>query len=1246
MKRFYLAVLAISVAGSVVWMCGRYSVKTRPTSGLPQVDQQGDSADGKGSVAVSVSLPKASTAEKLLSPTTGSSAEELLLSSNGSSVSSVAVKRPRGRLADPAYRAKQVRKHSLRFKHEQAEAVARSKKEGWHPVDTGQGQLMAIKNGKPLVYQVENANAAISTAASFVRDNPIYGVDGSNIVVGIWDEGSARVTHQEFGGRVTSMDGAGVSSHSTHVSGTVAASGVTASAKGMVPAVTVESYDWNDDLGEMTSRAMADPNETDKIQISNHSYGYTSGWNWLSSPVSWYGTWGAGVRESDNFGIYSDEPAILDALCYDAPYYLPVKSAGNDRNDAAPSSGTLFQYYDGGFYTKTYDPATDPLADYGNGGFDTISIVGNAKNILTVGSVNDAVSGATRVVANAAMESYSGWGPTDDGRIKPDIVANGANVYSTLTGSDSDYGTMSGTSMAAPNAVGSAALLIEYYKKMFGTPITSALLKGLIIHTADDLGLAGPDYKNGWGLMNTEEAAEYMRLHNEYPLADIMYEDFLDSTNVSNDIFIQSDGVNPIKVTICWTDPAGDGQVTLNNRTPVLINDLDLRIVDTEGVTNYPFMLDVENPSALAVTGDNLVDNVEQVIVQVPTSGVYRVSVSHKGVLDGELQYYALVVSGAAAPPVIEHEPYINTTNSSSPYLIEATITSLDPLKENGTWLFWSTNGFSSAAESNLMVNVSNDLFSASIPAQPLGADISYYIYTETSHSLVVTDPVSAPSTSHGFTVAPGVNLTVYGTPSELGTVSPDYGVWAYPSGVVVHASASAVTPESAGHRYASAGWIGANDVPAEGLSNSVSFLIEHDSAMFWRWDSQYSLVQSSSVVGIFNITNWWKELTMGMSVTAEVAVVHDTVSYNFAEWQVDGARMPDSTNIAVNPVTDLLMATSHVATAIYLPSDEDTDLDGLSDWWERFYFGSLVQIATADPDGDGYLNMEEFEDQSNPRDPLSIPAGPVIVHTALASIQSNPAPWTVSATVTDNSLVASVTLRWRRNGLTWRQAAMAETATPDIYAADIPASGLLDNTFEYTIQATDDSGYFAEDGPHNIFVAYPLVDVVQTNIYDFVMLINSLTNSSFSIGNSGNTNLNFQIAVESVGFEDDMESGTNSWQHSGQNDNWHITTNRYFSGGHSWYCGNSQNSLYDNATDASLVIQKTLLSTNAQLSFMQWMKTELDVEPYTWDGGVLEISLDDGATYQVLTPEGGYPKLIVDNPDSPFAPDTPCLGG
>ncbi|MEN8255252.1 MAG: S8 family serine peptidase, partial [Verrucomicrobiota bacterium] len=332
-------------------------------------------------------------------------------------------------------------------------------------------------------------------------------------MAGVWDGGEVLISHQEFSGRVTDKDGVDSHYHATHVGGTIGASGIQSSAKGMAPEVLIDSYDWNDDDSEMANAAASAPGQTN-LYLSNHSYGYT-------------------VDEEYWFGRYPSFVATVDDVVYDSQYYLPFWAAGNEQGEVS-------------------------------GGYDTLSTKGVAKNVITVGAVYDAVSGSSRYLPNANMISFSSWGPADDGRIKPDIVANGYSLYSCGDGNDSDYRTLSGTSMATPNACGSAALLVDYYDDLFpGQAMRASTLKGLIIHTADDLGNPGPDYKFGWGLMNTLAAAELLtdRVANSTRLTEAT----VTVSQRSDTYTFFSDGSEPVRVTLCWTDPEGSAQTTDND---------------------------------------------------------------------------------------------------------------------------------------------------------------------------------------------------------------------------------------------------------------------------------------------------------------------------------------------------------------------------------------------------------------------------------------------------------------------------------------------------------------------------------------------------------------------------------------------------------------------------------------------------------------------------------------------------------
>ncbi len=549
------------------------------------------------------------------------------------------------------------------LRHQQAEKLAaqshRQKEYAWsvagqhdwpakEKVGNAVFELMAIDGERLRVYRTTNVNAAISIAADLVRNTPPYDANGAGLVAGIWDGGSVRATHQEFGGRVTLMDTASAINHSTHVAGTIAAAGVNAAALGMAPSLLLDSYDWTDDISEMTSRAMSYANEPGTIQISNHSYGYAAGWEHSFSPSRWYGTWGN--RESDIFGMYDSATAQWDQLCYNAPYFLPFNSAGNSRSDNAPAAGETFEYYKfPRWRTKTYDPTTDPCSDnWDNGGFDTITAVATAKNIVTVGALNDAVTSGVRDLTKATMTTFSCWGPTDDGRIKPDIVANGVSLYSSIASGDSNYASYSGTSMSSPSAAGAAMLLVDYFGSLFPDhAMHASTIKALLLHSADDLGNTGPDYKFGFGLLNALAASQQIKSHYDFPDANMIVEGEVNSVEPVRNYNFRWDGGSAIRTTLCWTDPPASALDGLDNPSPRLINDLDVRIIDPNGSVFYPYVLNPSSPSDAATTGDNIRDNIEQVYIALPNLvGVYTVRISYKGTLTNGQQHYSLLLSG------------------------------------------------------------------------------------------------------------------------------------------------------------------------------------------------------------------------------------------------------------------------------------------------------------------------------------------------------------------------------------------------------------------------------------------------------------------------------------------------------------------------------------------------------------------------------------------------------------------------
>lgn len=186
-------------------------------------------------------------------------------------------------------------------------------------------------------------------------------------------------------------------------------------------------------------------------------------------------------------------------------------------------------------------------------------------------------------------------------------------------------------------------------------------MRALAIHGADEAGAtAGPDYSFGWGLMNTETTAGIMTAASLGQPTHEIHELTLTDNQTQTLFFNASASTGTVRVTAVWTDPAGtptpDG---LDPVTPMLINDLDIRLVDPNSTTHQPWILDPAVPGAAATTGDNFRDTVEQIVQSPPVVGQYRVDITHKGSLQGgNPQSFSLIIStgdaGPNQPPVVD----------------------------------------------------------------------------------------------------------------------------------------------------------------------------------------------------------------------------------------------------------------------------------------------------------------------------------------------------------------------------------------------------------------------------------------------------------------------------------------------------------------------------------------------------------------------------------------------------------------
>lgn len=503
------------------------------------------------------------------------------------------------------------------------------------------------RDGNPVYINTKNRESgALIKADQLYKDGSIgVNITGEGMVVGVWDGGQVRSTHELLAGKVTmqpnqTLDGVGKgekiyggNNHMTHVTGTIVGKDLPnkPAARGIAYGAKALCYDFENDFPEMLEFALQG------YLISNHSYGNA---NDNTTP-----TW--------QFGAYDESAYKWDLLTRSFPNYLPFIAAGNEQEDSGNRKAKL--------------------------GYDIITGTSAAKNVMTVGAID----------GDKAMSDYSNWGPTDDGRVKPDIVTRGTGINSSLFAnkdtkmpSDTSYsGTVNsqGTSYASPAAAAAGLLLQQYYNSLNKTYMKSSTLKALMLATAEDLGQPGPDHKFGWGLLNVEKAANAIKYKSVVggPLKAIV------SDTASKGAFIEeislkfpadtttevlrevtASGCEPLIVSIAWTDIEGVEQTSKDGIDPTvsrLVYDYDLIVRNVSKNTTFrawkpSAMVNRTEDATLEKTWfDGNGNNFKQVKIDKAIAGdKYKIFLRKKATSPDSAQLLSLVVTGTAfAKPVL-----------------------------------------------------------------------------------------------------------------------------------------------------------------------------------------------------------------------------------------------------------------------------------------------------------------------------------------------------------------------------------------------------------------------------------------------------------------------------------------------------------------------------------------------------------------------------------------------------------------
>lgn len=293
----------------------------------------------------------------------------------------------------------------------------------------------------------------------------------------------------------------------------------------------------------------------------------------------------------------------------------------------------------------------------------SVTSPGTAKNVLSVGATGDDVPGGT---ASADVAPFSAFGPADDGRIKPDLVAPGESIasansswrttptsppYPPLGGVSYTY--LSGTSQAAPQVAGAAAVAAEFLLRTRGVLATPALLKALLINGATPLaGYQWPGPAQGWGRLDlaaslldkSSRRVEFVEEgnHTFFTAPDVV--EYRTAVRAGEEL----------RVTLAWSDPPGSPLAAA-----ALVNDLDLEVRDPNQTLIFAGN-DINRTSALSRPGTGLVfdrvNNVESVRTTAASGGLWHIYVRAHSLAVGP-QTFALAMAGALDRPEVRLEP-------------------------------------------------------------------------------------------------------------------------------------------------------------------------------------------------------------------------------------------------------------------------------------------------------------------------------------------------------------------------------------------------------------------------------------------------------------------------------------------------------------------------------------------------------------------------------------------------------------
>ncbi len=594
-------------------------------------------------------------------------------------------------------------------------------------------------------------------------------------------------------------------------------------------------------------------------------------------------------------------------------------------------------------------------------------------------------------------------------------------------------------------------------------------------------------------------------------------------------------------------------------------------------------------------------------------------------------------------PPTLAHVPLANTYDTEAPYRAACSVEPVGIFDPGAVSFVWRSSREPAITHTQAMSQASGNIFEGFIAAQPANTRIGYRITARNYAGVESVWPAVGESV---FYVTDRLALNILGSPLDYGAPDPAYGTHHFASGLVATASAPAIVPLSDDTRVSNSGFFGTGSAPQSGTNRTVSFQMDISSYLVWLWQREYRLLLGADA-GLQPTQTLWVAAASAFAVPAapETLSVSNGGAFAFAEWRLDGTRTPALPARSGPVFGALTMDAPHTLAAHYLPAALDGDANGVPDWWETQYYGSSGQDPQSDEDADGYTLAEEFLDRTSPRSAASVPAPPLIAFTPLAEVQARPGPFAIRATLTDSHAVSTAVVRWHRKTEPWQETPLLALSN-NLFEAQIGSASAPGDDFEYQLVATDPSGRTSQTAVYYLFLCYPVADTSRFHDLSFVALPTQTVACAYmNLHNTGNADLVWSMRFSRV--ESVLDPALSCWNRESLGQPWASSTNRFTSAPYSLHSRLvSAGTSGSPAVHATIALPPLLIGANATLSFKYWIYSELysSTSSSAYDGGIVEYSKDNGATFQQL--RGPYTHAIYGWAFSPWTNGTPCLAG